>query len=73
MKRTFKEDSKFFDNLNRRKLKCKCGHTITISYNTPFRICNYCGRKVENSREEFKRKLKRDVSIPFFINQDILH
>lgn len=40
------------------RMKCKCGHTVFMASRTNYCICNWCGRKVENTRKKFKEKLK---------------
>ena len=42
----------------RARVKCKCGHTVYMASKTDYCICNWCGRKVENSRKKFKEELR---------------
>lgn len=47
------------DALSEYKVKCKCGHVLTI-IKVPYKLCNWCGRKVYRSKkDEFKDKLRR--------------
>ena len=52
-------DEKFLNELNKHKVKCKCGHILVI-IDQPSLICDWCGRKVYRSKkDEFKDKLGR--------------
>lgn len=49
------------------RVKCKCGHTLTISPQSKRLICRYCGKWVylneedekEFKKEEIKKKMRR--------------
>lgn len=49
------------------KVKCKCGHTLTISPQNKRLICRHCGKwvylneteKKEFKKEEIKKKMRR--------------
>ena len=45
----------------RARIKCKCGHTVYMASKTDYCICNWCGRKVENTRKKFKEMLKEKL------------
>lgn len=52
-------NKKFIDELSKYRIKCKCGHTLHITKQRDFKICNFCGRKVyRDSKCEFMDKLK---------------
>ena len=49
------------DKLNKYRVKCKCGHTLTL-ISRKYEICTWCGRKVYRSKkDEFLDKLKKEI------------
>ena len=66
MKRSYKEDSKYFDELTKYRHKCKCGHSIIMTPKTTKKLCKWCGHYVyinerEKERENFIKKLKEKL------------
>lgn len=50
------------DKLESLKVRCKCGHTMSIAAYLDYRICNFCGSKViNNTKEHFKYKLLKEL------------
>ena len=50
-----------FDILSKYKVKCKCGHVLTMVHRN-YGICTWCGRKVYRSKkDEFEDKLKKEI------------
>ena len=57
---TFKEISKYCNEIQKFKVECKCGHRVMIPFGKDFKICNWCGHKVyRNKNLEFKERLKQ--------------
>ena len=53
------DDTRYFEERAKYKIKCKCSHTVVIP---PFKdkvLCSYCGRYVfRNKKDEFMFRLK---------------
>ena len=71
VKMNFKDEKKWQDFLANYKVKCICGHTITMfPKGNDFRVCTWCGEKVYKNKqrqleniEEIKRRkenIKKD-------------
>lgn len=55
------EDTKIFDELNKYRHICKCGHVVIISKQNKA-LCSYCGNWVfKNKEEEFKFRLMEKI------------
>lgn len=60
---TIKEDTRYFNERAKHKVKCKCGHTVSIPSFMNKKLCTYCGKYIyKEAKDEFKdillRKLK---------------
>lgn len=51
----YKEKTKYFDELAKIRVKCKCSHTLYFPVYAPdIQICNHCGHKVyRNEKVKF--------------------
>lgn len=56
-KMTFKQLEKYQEEIAKRKVKCKCGHTVVIRYNEDKKLCTWCNHYVYSPRIAFKEKL----------------
>ena len=62
MKRSYEEDTKYFNELAKYRKNCKCGHSVIIKPNREKVVCTHCGRYVFNKKEnEFKYRLKEKL------------
>ena len=53
---------KYQDNLEELKVKCKCGHSLTMPAFVNKGICSYCGSTVyNNTKLHFKYKLRKEM------------
>lgn len=56
---TIKEIRKYSEIITRNKIKCKCGHSISIPPHLEKCVCHWCGNYVfRNKNDEFKFRLK---------------
>ena len=56
-------DPKAIKELDKLKVKCKCGHSIIIPVYKDFMMCDYCGKKVMNNTIlYFKYKLRKELN-----------
>lgn len=54
----FNEDTKYFNEVSKLKVKCKCGHTQTLF--TDKAICDWCKNYIyRDKKQEFKDKMKQ--------------
>ena len=54
--RNYINDSKYFNEISKLKVKCKCGHSQTVFKDK--KICDWCGELVfKDKQEEFKYKV----------------
>lgn len=61
MSKWYNNDFVFDKMISQHKVKCKCGHVI-VMIDRPFKICNWCGKKVYRSKkDEFEDKLKKVI------------
>ena len=57
---TIKEDTRYFTERSKYKIKCKCGHTETIKPKAKKKLCSWCGNYIyREAKEEFKNALLR--------------
>lgn len=59
--KNIKEQTRYFEEIEKHKYKCKCGHTVVIfpMEHKIKKLCKWCNRYVFiNKEEEFKYKLK---------------
>lgn len=61
--KTYKEDTKYFDEIAKHKYLCECGHSVLITGKNIKRLCDWCGHYVyisekEKKRDNFKKKMK---------------
>ena len=62
MKRSYEEDTKYFNELAKFRVMCKCGHSVIIKPSKKKVICTFCGRYVFRRKEdEFKYRLKEKL------------
>lgn len=62
----FNEMTAYIDAINKRKVKCDCGHSLIIlpkKFNKRgYNICTHCGNKVfKEQRDEFKDRLLKEM------------
>lgn len=58
-----KRMKKLEEDYSKIKVKCKCGHILTIPVYIDKLICNWCGRLVHNnSKSYFKYKIRKEVN-----------
>ena len=59
---SYKEDTKRFDEMNKLKVKCKCGHSEIIIKSVDRKICSWCKHWVYRTPQiEFKYKIKEKM------------
>lgn len=59
---TFKEDNRYFQERTNYKVKCKCGHTMTIRPTNKKKLCSWCGNYVyREAKDEFKNILLKKL------------
>lgn len=67
----FEEIDKYMEEVNKYKVKCKCGHKV-ILINTDKAICSWCGHYVyKDKKQEFKERLTQCMKKNQ--NQDMCH
>ena len=53
-----KDDDKYFDEVQKHKVTCKCSHRIDMT-NAPYLRCYYCGRLVfRDKKTEYEWRLR---------------
>lgn len=56
----YKDDTKFFNERAKSKIKCRCGHILTIPSFINKKLCSCCGLYVyRESKEQFKYTLPK--------------
>ena len=56
----FNEDTKYFDEVYKLKVKCKCGHTQTVFKDKT--ICDWCGSWIfRDKKDEFKYRMLEKI------------
>ena len=59
-----KEDTRFFEERTRNRIKCKCGHSTTMKPTTKKKLCTWCGNYIyREAKEEFKNTLLRKLKV----------
>ena len=59
---TFKEDTRYFDERNKAKVKCECGHSIAFTSKTDKVVCSWCKKYVfKDKKEQFKHDLLKNL------------
>lgn len=62
-KRYIDKVAKIADKLKYYNVKCKCGHTNTMSAKEEKKICNWCGNYVfRNKQAEFEYRLRERIN-----------
>ena len=64
MGRSFKEDTRYLDEMTKISHKCKCGHSVAIFRPNVRKLCKWCGHyvyinKFEEKKASFKNTLRR--------------
>lgn len=58
----FKEMQLKLNDIQKTSYKCKCGHTVVITYQVDKALCNYCNNLVfKDKRSEFEYRLKENL------------
>lgn len=55
---SLEEIEKYSSEMSKLKTSCQCGHKMFINPKVGYAICDWCGRRVENEKTKFKKKLK---------------
>ena len=56
--KTYKQDTKRFNQITEQSVKCKCGHTVLIGISQK-RTCSHCGRWVfKTPKDEFEFRMR---------------
>lgn len=56
----FKDMEKYVEAKSKYRVKCKCGHTMSITNKYKREICSYCGvMNYLDKKDEFKANLKK--------------
>lgn len=60
---TKKEDTRYFDERTKYKVKCKCGHSILMQPTIEKKLCSWCGYYIYREQKvEFKDMLLRKLN-----------
>ena len=60
---TKKEDTRYFDERTKYKVKCKCGHSVLMHPKLERKICSWCGYYIYREQKvEFKDMLLRRLN-----------
>lgn len=60
MKKLNSEDDRYFDEIQKLKVKCSCGHSQTVFMEKA--ICDWCGKWVyRDPKQEFKDRVKEKI------------
>lgn len=60
----YKEIIKYSEEINKGKIKCKCGHSVIIPPNVDKVICHWCHNYVfKDKKTEFEFRLKEKMRI----------
>ena len=58
----FEEDSRYFSEMNKYKIRCKCGHNVIIIPPYKKKICKWCGYYVyADKKDEVLEKVKKMI------------
>lgn len=61
---TTKEDTRYFEERAKYKVRCKCGHTTTMKPTTNKRLCTWCGHYIyREKKDEFKDMLLKRIKV----------
>ena len=61
---TTKEDTRYFNERAKHKVKCKCGHSIAMKPTLNKILCRWCGNYVyKEQKDEFKDALLRKLKV----------
>lgn len=59
---TKKEEQRLWEEKDKHKITCKCGHVNIIMNNKGYQICSWCNHYVfANSQIEFNHRLKENL------------
>lgn len=56
-KLSFRQLDKYYEERDKYKIKCKCGHTMYLRPHKEKILCSWCHNYVVNPRQAFKDKL----------------
>ena len=60
MNRLYDNDDKYFNEILKLKVMCKCGHNQVVTYDKT--ICDWCGRWVyRDKKQEFRERVKEKI------------
>lgn len=61
---TIKEDTRYFNERAKHKVKCKCGHSISMANRINKKLCSWCGNYVyKNEKDKFKDMLLKKINV----------
>lgn len=56
----FSEVNRYASEMNKYKVKCKCGHKMTLINSVDKVICDWCGNYVyKNKKLEFRERMRK--------------
>lgn len=59
-----KEDTRYFEERAKHRIKCKCGHSISIPNCINKTLCSWCGNYVyKNEKDKFKNILLKKLKV----------
>ena len=59
---TSKELKRYYDEMDKFKVQCKCSHKVLIPYDKEYEICHWCGNRVYRDKEKQERhEFKNEV------------
>jgi DNA-directed RNA polymerase subunit RPC12/RpoP len=54
---TFKEINAYYEDKAKRKVYCRCGHSMSLIPKADYKVCSHCGHRIYNDKGKSKLKM----------------